>query len=520
MLITTRDERVAQRLAGIHASIVVQPMSPQEAQGLLEKWQTKPPGSLGSDHSKRLLEALEYIPLAITQAAAFIRENHTTLTRYLEVFRTNDSDLQDLLNEDLGDLRRDAQSHNSVIKTWKISFDMISKQKPRAAEILSLVAVLDRQGIPESLLRHDTDRNIDITTALGTLQAFSIISTGVDGVGYEIHRLVQLATRKWLEIQGKIEVWRERALLVLADMFPLGEFENWMTCESLLPHVQEVIQYDDARRKYPLEFSTLLSNVASFDAEQGRYKIACVKYLATFEITKNLLGLEDVSTLRNMRNLANTFSGQGRWEDAEKLHLQVLEARKRVLGIEHRDTLDSISNLANTYRQQGRWEEAETLDLQALKGMRRVLGIEHPDTLNSMSNLAATYHEQGRWEEAETLYLQALKARKRELGTEHPLTLGCMDNLAITYQKQGRWDEAETLYLQALEGRRRVLGAEHPHTLISMANLAILYRRRDRHGEAIVLWESVVTLRKKVLGANHPDTVDAVEWLKECTEET
>ena len=386
MLITTRDERVAQRLAGIHASIVVQPMSPQEAQGLLEKWQTKPPGSLGSDYSKRLLEALEYIPLAITQAAAFIRENHITLTRYLEVFHTSDSDLQDLLNEDLGDLRRDTQSYNSVIKTWKISFDMISKQKPRAAEILSLVAVLDRQGIPESLLQHDTDRNTDITTALGTLQAFSMISTGVDGAGYEIHRLVQLATRKWLEVQGKIEVWREKALLVLADMFPVGGFENWMTCESLLPHVQKVVQYDDASRKYPLEFSTLLSNVAVFDFEQGRYEMACAKFLATLEITKNLLGLEDKLTLRNMGNLATTHYQQGRWEEAETLYLQALEGRKRVLGAEHPDTLITMSNLASLYFNQSRWEDAEKLEKQELEANKRVLGEEHPDTYKHLNN--------------------------------------------------------------------------------------------------------------------------------------
>lgn len=90
MLITTRDERLAKRLAGMHASFAVNPMSPQEAQELLEKWQTNGPGSLNQDPSRHLLEALGYIPLAITQAAAFISEN-TSLsqnTRRLSVLVT------------------------------------------------------------------------------------------------------------------------------------------------------------------------------------------------------------------------------------------------------------------------------------------------------------------------------------------------------------------------------------------------------------------------------------------------
>lgn len=81
-----------------------------------------------------------------------------------------------------------------------MSFDLISKHKPRAAEMLSLMTVLDRQGIPENLLRQEKDRNIDFMTALGTLQAFALITAGVGGAGYEIHPLVQLATRNWLEI--------------------------------------------------------------------------------------------------------------------------------------------------------------------------------------------------------------------------------------------------------------------------------------------------------------------------------
>ena len=291
MLITTRDKRVGGRLTGSQTVISVDPMSPLEAQDLL-RTQLKRSDDCNDDQSRKLVNILEHIPLAITQAAAFISENNLALSEYLEILCNDDSDLQDLLSEDLGDLRRDPRSQNSVIKTWKISYDSISKQKPRAAEMLSLMAVLDRQGIPKSLLQNDVDRITDVVTALGILQAFSLIRAEDGGAGYVVHRLVQLATRKWLEMQGTKEKWQEKALLLLADMFPAGNFESWTTCESLLPHAQIVTRYENVNEACPEQFAHLLKNMAQFDKLQGRYEIACKRNSNAFEVQKKLSGSE------------------------------------------------------------------------------------------------------------------------------------------------------------------------------------------------------------------------------------
>ena len=52
----------------------------------------------------------------------------------------------------------------------------INRQKPRAADILSLMAVLDRQGVPRALIEREDERKTELMTAIGTLQAFSLIS--------------------------------------------------------------------------------------------------------------------------------------------------------------------------------------------------------------------------------------------------------------------------------------------------------------------------------------------------------
>ena len=89
-----------------------------------------------------------------------------------------------------------------------------------------------------------------------------------------------------------------------------------------------MIQYRNALEKYPLKFSVLLSKMARFDFEQGRYEMACSGFSAAFDMQRNVLGMEHNWTLACMHNLACTYHEEGRLEETEKLQMQVLEIRK------------------------------------------------------------------------------------------------------------------------------------------------------------------------------------------------
>src|SRR5204862_4047757 len=106
-----------------------------------------------------LAAALEYMPLAIVQAVAYIsqRAPRFSVRQYLEEFRKSDRKKTNLLNYYDGvHLRRDWEAKNSIIITWQISFDYIRQTRPSAANLLSLMSFYDCQGIPEGLLRNRT----------------------------------------------------------------------------------------------------------------------------------------------------------------------------------------------------------------------------------------------------------------------------------------------------------------------------------------------------------------------------
>ena len=142
ILLTTRDRRIGERLAIRGHTISVPAMSLLEGKQLLSTCLDST-HNYSLDEVEQLMLALDYLPLAITQAAAYMTEKFISLQDYLSLLNDDIEETQVLLNESLSDGRREYLDSNSVIKTWKISFDQIRKQDARAADVLSLMAMFD-----------------------------------------------------------------------------------------------------------------------------------------------------------------------------------------------------------------------------------------------------------------------------------------------------------------------------------------------------------------------------------------
>ncbi|KAH0533862.1 hypothetical protein FGG08_007513, partial [Glutinoglossum americanum] len=374
------------------------------------------------------------------------------LQKYVEALEKDEENLKDHLSTELRDYRRELGIPNSVFRTWRLSFDKIREQEPRAAAMLSLMAMLDRQQIPEKLLRRRDERDVDFSTAVGSLEGLSLITKEVQQDKFTMHRLVQLSVHVWLEQQKEKPSQAEKALALLADRFPSGEHENRETCESFLPHAQAVLQHQFMSQSSVIHRATLLYNTGWFDWRQGRYDLAHKKSLEAYGTNQERLGSEDRQTLNSLALVALVLRSQGKYEEAERMNRRALEGYEKVLGVEHPDTLTSVSSLASVLRGQGKYEEAEKMNRRALEGYEKVLGAEHPDTLTSVNNLASVLRDQGKYEEVEKMNRRALEGREKVLGAEHPDTLTSVNNLASVLQGQGKYEEAEKMNRRALEG--------------------------------------------------------------------
>ena len=358
IVITTRDRRVAERLAGKkNSAIDVSLMSGQEAEELLR---SKLDEELLSDSAAlvELVDALDNLPLAISQAAAFMSENYMDVSDYLAAFK---QDAADCLSKGVQDLRRPSESNNSLLSTWNMSFRQITGSSPRAADILALMSVLDRNAIPKSLLVNESESALDFAQALGTLRAFSLIITEKDKNSFALHRLVQISMRKCLESEGRDKHWQGVALKTLANHFPSGDFKNWRICEILSAHAQILIAYEFESEECLLQRATIQHNLARYDGQQSRYLLAHHRYEEVISTRKQLLGLEHPDSLHSICQLGEILYRESKYPQAETILRQAFRTREKVLGPTHPDTLMNIGALAEVLRGLKRYDEAEGL---------------------------------------------------------------------------------------------------------------------------------------------------------------
>ena len=358
ILVTSRNVQAAFRLTNrIEHIIDVLPMKEEDAKTLLRK--RLPDDESSEDDTIALVETLERLPLAITQAAAYIgaRKTRMTIARYLAYAQES----EEILLADTGDLRRDPSMPNSVLVTWQISFDQIKKSSPPAAGLLSLMSVLDRQGIPEFLLCNG-DNRLDFEDALAPLNDFALIASEADGKCFGMHRLVQLATRTWLHIHGEITKWEKEAVTLLSESFPTGSHENWKICVALLPHAEAVLRYQYSEQEYSLQQTKVLYNTAWYLWAQGNYDLALDRSQEALNARRRVLNEEDLTVIDSLELTAAVLSSQGKYEKAEAMIRRTLKLSEKVLKTEHPSTLTSMSNLALTLKRQRKCEEAETVN--------------------------------------------------------------------------------------------------------------------------------------------------------------
>ncbi|KAG4434967.1 hypothetical protein IFR05_009548 [Cadophora sp. M221] len=503
VLFTSRDRKTAVKLAQQNI-IQLTEMGEEIAMQLLQKCLINPGLVNDSLETKSLLQELTYLPLAIVQAAAYINENGITFADYLSLLTDQEEEVIELLSEEFEDYGRYCNMKNPVATTWLISFEQIRRRDPLAADYLSFMCCIDPKDIPQSLLPPEPSRKKEID-AIGTLDAYSFVSKRSADKALDLHRLVHLATRNWLQKEQLLAQWTESVIERLEDVFPNNDHNNRSIWRAYLPHARCVLESRLVHQGQQRRMSLLWKYATCLSAD-GRWDEAEAAFVEGLEIEKRELGADHPDTLTSMANLASTFRDQGRWEEAEKLQLEVMETSKTKLGADHPSTLTSMANLASTFWNQGRWEEAEKLQLEVMETRKTNLGADHPSTLTSMANLASTFWNQGRWEEAEKLELEVMETSKTKLGADHPDTLTSMANLASTFRDQGRWEEAEKLELEVMETRKTKLGGDHPDTLTSMNNLAFTWKSQGRVDNAINLMKECVIFSIQRIGINHPNT--------------
>ncbi|KAK8043706.1 kinesin light chain 3 [Apiospora rasikravindrae] len=347
ILVTTRNHQVTARFEARQGVHKLTRLSDSESERLLH--QGLQPSQIGEPQSTaELLSYLAHLPLAIRQASAYMtRQMNVTVAKYLEYCTSGDQSMIMMLSKDFDDQDRYQTIRNPIATTWLIAFEQIARDDPLAAACLRFIGYLEEKDIPVSLLPAGANE-IEQNEAISTLRAYGFILDRGTPNRFDVHRLVRLAMRNWVQTHGEQSQQVTDIVWQLFEEFPWPTHENRDMWTWYLPHAQSVLGFRD----------------------EGREK-------------------ETLGSLQH--NVAECYNLLGKYSEAEQMHRQALTLKETALGRGHPSTLASMNNLANVLDRQGKYEEAAQKQRQAPVGHEDTLAEEHPRTLSSMDSLVEAF---------------------------------------------------------------------------------------------------------------------------------
>jgi hypothetical protein len=175
--------------------------SDQEAIGFLLK-RTRQKDEAGA---ARVAAALDNLPLALKQAAAFIDETEESLNGYLEVFQEHEVEM--LAQGEVRDYSAADREAATVATTWLTSIHKIRAVRPAAGDLLTLLSFMAADEVPFDMIEKGADLvpkplsaamadSLERVQTIGMLLRYSLITR--DGDEVSVHRLVQAVTRSHL----------------------------------------------------------------------------------------------------------------------------------------------------------------------------------------------------------------------------------------------------------------------------------------------------------------------------------
>ena len=505
-----------------------------------------------------IVVALDYFPLALDQAGAYIDETKCRFADYLSAYQDHRKDLL---------ARRGTQVTNypdSVATTWSLSFKRVEQKSPAAAELLHLCAFLSPDRIPEELIKNGASHwtaslqqaasdSFTFNEMIEELLKFSLVKRLVEDQMLSIHRLVQAVQIDMME-PGMQRQWAERVVLAVNGMFPdayddvatwpqcLRFLEQAQACDTLIQqHILDLNEAADLLNRtggymylhalyaiveplfqralairekvlYPghPDLATSLSDLAILYWTQSKYEQAEPLFQRAISISEKVLGSDHLDLAKRLNGLGILYVDQGKYEQAEPLFQRALAISEKALGPDHLDLAKRFNNFALLCLERGRYEQAELLFRRAVTIGEKVLDPDHPDLSIWLHNLALAYLRQGKYEQAEPLSQRAITIGEKMFGSDHPDLAFMLLNLATVYLCQGKYEQAEPLYQRSLQIREQRLGLEHPQVAYSLNGMAKLYVEQGKYEQAELLFRRAITIGEKTLGPDHPNLAD---WL-------
>ncbi|MQY13663.1 hypothetical protein SRB5_38130 [Streptomyces sp. RB5] len=552
VLVTARN-----RQWGQHADMIeVSGFNRAESTGFLMRRARR----ITSIEAERVADRLEHVPLALSQAAAYLDGADIAVEDYLRQTESGYG-APELAEEE-------ATSYPaSSLMSWSLLINQLRQENPRAVDLLALCTGFASGRIPLGLVRQLPDRDLPEglrwlgrdpaawSKALEALANFSVVTlepmdrTAAEEpdsveIAVRMHRLVHSIVNRLLAPEGR-EVHRRVVRRALAEADP-GHPQNvadWPRYADLMLHLEP----SGALRSTNRRIQHLVVNCLGYCMHSGEYALGAALAAQVREAWHGMLdpgdplwfkltqrqsrmlrdggrlsesyALDEAQLARlqaeetpNEAELASTHSALaadlrrlGRYTEALEHQERALAYAERLYGPDDQFTLSMRGNRAVTLRLLGRYAEAYETDVQELRVLEVVLPPRDRKTLLVSNNVAFDLRLLGRFQEALTRQQQGTKLQVQTLGRDHVQTLLASRQLALCqYRAGGARDETGAVLGSLLDRFRRAHGRRAWQTLILTNDYSCYLREQGQLDDALALAKEAEEGFRALLGTTHP----------------
>lgn len=469
LLITTRSKTLANSLLKQKDECIIDVPALDNAgasQLLLGKI-TKDEAKLKS--ALRVAKMLDYSPVSLTLAYTYrhVVAKGKPMSHYREKIKAESAK------------KAKEQEEAGVRRAWELLYDVINQDHPETARLMLLIASLDLQRVPMSLLAEAAGRDVD-KRHIKTLVKYGMVEPLTNGRAITVTSMIRNCVQQWLIEHDQKALYEEKALSALCAIFPSPEEEEH-NCAVLYPCATAILRYQkpdtsEARQ----ERASLLFKVAKYVAYLRHYQSA-LAYLGDCLSLRQEDPDPDQKLIEEVKSaIAQVTKESEQPKDSSITDAVVPRTRDHVAFPHNWQEEYRFGLKAATLRQH---DQAQAHYHAALESCTRLLGENSVERLRILGKLAITEFCLGHQEQALARLGRVFSKQLEVLGPNHPETLVTRHNGALFLQHMGRWNDAGEELHRVLNLRTGLLGRDNPSTISTLLALVHNYRQQGLLGK-------------------------------------
>lgn len=536
ILLTSRNSGLAEILVGSRNLFNVPPMETRDAIHLLRE-------KLVGEHTETdilaVVAALNNIPLAITQTAAFInrRAPRLTISGYLNRFNQDDKTKADLLKTGFHDPRRGDAASSSVLTTWIATLEQIRRDRQSAVDLLAFMTLFDSTKIPDSAIRMDDTHSLD--DDLEFLRGYGLVEFTEREV--QMQSLVQFCVRSWLSSSDmQTPSFKAKFVRFLSTEYPEPVLDIRLECEKWEPQVKALAKACPDGKGDKANWAVLMVKVATFWRLEGRYdesegilrrlvtmnlenstmadvydglsrilvatgkdKEAESTVLTGLAMAREALGERSVQTMRLWETYANALRVLTRYQEAEAIFQAVLRLSQEVLGSRHFYTQVISVSYVYALCDVGKYDQAETMCHEVLATLGDGVGTQS-DMISALLGLAHVLVQQSKPAEAYETSLKAVNKCKELCANDHEFMAWVWIHHGSSITASGWLEQAETNYRNTMTTSQNKSGMDHRTTWQAARGLAGVLVSQENNVEAETVLRKLQLVYSRTIGIESP----------------